>query len=164
MSAEVQTIDYAAVLADLKARRAAIDALIAGIEAGGLVGQSVTIVPVPGALALVGAASIVSSGNVEVHSDSFFGMSVVEATKKYLSMKKRPAPTPEVVDALKRGGIPTGSSENFSNTVAAGLSRSYSMGGGIVRVQRGTWGLADWYPNKPRKSAAKSANGESESD
>jgi hypothetical protein len=37
------------------------------------------------------------------------------------------------------------------NTVGSVLTRRFAQVGDIVRVGRGTWGLADWYPNRTFK-------------
>lgn len=85
-------------------------------------------------------------------------MTIPDAAKKFLAMKKRVQGTGDIAEALKRGGIQAGIQGNFPNTVGSVLNRNYMNGGGIVKVGRGTWGLADWYPNKPRKPTRPSAN------
>ncbi len=135
MNNEVNTgVDYTFVLADLKARRDALDKAIAAIEQ--ITGQSV-------------AGSVPQSGSVleEIRDDSFFGMSIPEATKKLLSLKKRAISTQEIAELLKQGGM-THTSENFANTVGSVLNRVHKNDGGIVNISRGKWGLAEWYPNR----------------
>lgn len=138
-------IDYAAVLADLEARRAQIDAAIAFIRP--LVGTSSALSPV-----VSGQVMPSANGTMELREDSFFSLSIPEAAKKFLSMRKRSATTPEIIDALRRGGQINASSNNYEKTVGSVLNRAHATGAGIVRVKRGTWGLAEWYPNKPKKS------------
>lgn len=147
MASETTTIDYAAVLADLKARRAQIDAAIAGLEAANLT-QAIGVTAVPLSADTSTIASTVAAG---LQRDSFFNLTVPDAAKKYLSIRKRAATTAEIIDALRTGGQASATGEGFSDTVTSGLHRSYKQGSGIVRVGRGTWGLAEWYPNKPRK-------------
>lgn len=157
METETNGIDYAAVLADLRAKRAKLDAAITGIETMlGLASESgESLSP-----AMSGA-----SGGTEVKSDSFFGMTIPEAAKKYLAMKKVPKSTVEITQALKSGGIQAGTQGNFGNTVGSVLNRNYTQGGGIVRIRRGVWGLAEWYPNKPRKpTKGQSSNNEDDNE
>jgi 7-keto-8-aminopelargonate synthetase-like enzyme len=147
------TIDYAAVIADLKARKAQMeaqfDAAIASIEAisNNPAIQAITAI---GALnaqtSTINGTASSSSGVVDIQNDTFFNMSMIAATRKYLGMKRRPASTPEIVEALRRGGIPTGGGENFATTLTTGLHREAGKEKAtLVKVQRGTWGLREWY-------------------
>lgn len=152
MASENGTVDYVAVLADLEAKRSQIDAAIAGISV--MLGQAAP----PASIGAQGAAGNSGGATAEIQPDSFFSLSIPDAAKKYLGMRKRTATTPEIVEALRRGGQQNAGSENYSITVGTVLNRAYTNGTGIVRVSRGTWGLAEWYPNKPRKPASKSAD------
>lgn len=149
MTSESSAVDYNAVLADLEARRAQLDAMIAGVQY--ILGQGAA----PGISSPPGPASV---QNGEIPSDAFFGLSIPDATKKFLAMRKRTATTPEVIQALSRGGQVNASSSKFGNTVGSVLARADANGAGIVRVSRGTWGLAEWYPNRARKSAGKTGS------
>lgn len=141
-----KTVDYEAVLADLIARRDKLNSAISGIES------------------MLGIASspTTSNRNVDhkndsiIQEDSFFGMTVLEAAKKYLAMGKKPMPVSSITDALKQGGylFQTG---NPLNTVQAVLSRSHSNSGDVVRVSKGTFGLAEWYSNRAKR---KKSNGD----
>jgi hypothetical protein len=130
-------IDYQKVLADLEEKKAKIEAAIEGIKV--MLGHSVT-----GPILNGGGSARADS----IPSDAFFGMSIVDAAKKYLRMVKSKRTTADIVAALERGGI-THSSKNFTNTVYAGLFRDEKQGGDIVRVGK-DWGLAEWYPGKRR--------------
>lgn len=130
-------VDYASVLVDLRARRDALDKAIAAIEP--LVGQ--------GTMATAGSASQITP--TKIRSDTFFGMSIPDAAKKYLAMSKKPRSTPEISAALLSGGM-TSVSGNFANSVGSVLNRQDKIGGDIVRVSRGLWGLAEWYPGRKR--------------
>jgi hypothetical protein len=137
-------VDYEAVLADLRARRAALDAAIASIEqivAGGI--------PAPSAQSRKEAREPVG----EIESDTFFNMTVPDASRKYLAMMRKPQTTVDIAAALERGGF-THQSEKFVNTVGAVLHRvSTSPNADVVKVSRGRWGLASWYgPKRPEKS------------
>lgn len=150
-------VDYAAVLADLEARKAQIDQAIAVIKA---------IMGMPAALAPSAVANGSATGPAagpEIAPDTFFGMSIPEAAKKFLAMRKRVCTTPEIVEALTRGGQVNAASDRFSNTVGSVLGRAHDNDAGIVRIGRGTWGLAEWYPNKPRKTKAQATSSEPES-
>ncbi len=146
MSSDPSGIDYAAVLADMEAKRAQLDAAIAGIR---------VMLGLPAGTAGVATPSPQPTNSAEIAPDSFFGLSIPDAAKKFLALRKRAATTPEIADGLQRGGQPNASSESFPNTVGSVLARVYANGAGIVRVARGTWGLAEWYPNKPRKPVPK---------
>jgi hypothetical protein len=154
MSSDPTNIDYAAVLADLEAKRDKLDAAIAGIR---------TMLGMPaGATTGATTGGGGNGGSTEIESDTFFSLSIPEAAKKYLGMRKKPATTPEIMEALKRGGQTNAGSEGFSNTLGSIMARVYNNGGGIVRVGRGTWGLAEWYPNKPRKPSGKNQKNDAE--
>lgn len=127
-------IDYKAVLADLKARRSALDQAIAAIEA--ILGEVPT--------------SLVNGGSIsqEIQPDTFVGLNIADATAKYLKMVGRPARTTETItEALQRGGL------NVSRaSVGTVLLRNHNRNEGeVVRVGRGLWGLAEWYPQRPRQ-------------
>lgn len=153
MSDASQGIDYAAVLADLEAKKATIEKAIAGIKV--MLGQPVGPAPADG---LAGTGTLPTSS--EVQPDSFFGLSIPDSAKKFLGMRRRTATTPDIAAALKKGGQPNSGSEGFQNTVGTVLARAYANGAGIVRVSRGTWGLAEWYPNKPRRPKSQDDSGD----
>ncbi len=140
-------IDYASVLADLKAKRDALDKAIAAIEQ--VTGQSAAI-----------GTSTGSGPSEEIRDDAFFGMSIPDATKKLLAIKKRPQSTSEIANLLVRGGM-TFSTDKVSNTVGSVLNRVHNSDGGIVNISRGKWGLAEWYPNR-RKNKKNGASEEVE--
>jgi hypothetical protein len=135
-----EEINYAAVLEDLKKRREKLDAAIAAIAL--ILGDP-------------NAAAIAPSGNGEdlvatVKSDSFFGMSVPDAIRKFLRMSKRPQKANIIAKALQDGGIHT-LSKNFYANVFTTLKRDPDF----VKVRK-EWGLAEWYPGRiPKKEDAK---------
>ncbi len=139
-------IDYAKVLADLTARRDALNAAIAAIEpiVNGTVSQPIA-----------SSRKSAKAETAEIQSDTFFNMTVPDATRKYLSMMRKPQSTPQIAEALERGGF-THQSEKFGNTVGAVLHRiAASSGGDIIKVSRGNWGLASWYGPKRSGSEPK---------
>ena len=86
-----------------------------------------------------------------IQSDTFFNLSIVDATKKFLAMRKGVATTVEITDALRRGGQINAGQETFPVTLTSILHRGYRQGAGVIRTGRGTWGLSEWYPNKAKK-------------
>lgn len=134
-----EKIDYSAVLADLVAKRDALNAAITAIEQ--MTGTAAS-------------SSTTTSGGkkaapTEVRSDTFFGMKFPEAAKAYLAIAKKPQSVKEIADALQRGGI-THQSSNFVNTMYTTLKREDDRGGDIIKVGK-SWGLAAWYPGRVRK-------------
>jgi len=133
-----QPMDYAAILADLEAKKAVIDSAIASVRAA----------MAAGALGVgegAGAATTPATTpfNGDIPRGLFFGKSIPEAAKLYLSMVKQKQSTADIVRALEEGGMET-TSDDFSATVNAGLFRASRKFGEIVRV-KGQWGLAGWY-------------------
>jgi predicted DNA-binding protein (UPF0251 family) len=146
-----ETIDYAAVLADLEAQRAAIDAAIAGVRRMLNLGAE-QVTP--------SAASMSKDQSTEVRSDSFFGMTMPDAITKFLSMAKRTQSVSEITQALQFGGFPT-TAKNLMPSVGSTLSRMKAAGD-VASVQ-GKWGLSSWYPGKRKAKletrATKAKNG-----
>lgn len=140
-----ENVDYGAVLADLKQRREQLDATIATIE------------QLAGTGALAGGQE--SSGNGEIRSDSFFKMTIPNAAKKYLRIKKQPQLAPEIARALEQGGY-THQSSDFTQTVATTLLRIWERNGTIVKLPDKRWGLGEWYGTpKPRRTKEAEAKG-----
>lgn len=134
-------IDYQEVLADLIAKRDKLDGAIAGIQAMlGLQGGS-GMPEEPGALKQSPQAQL----EARVESDSFFGMTVIDATVKYLRMVKKKQSIVEIARALEAGGL-THAASDFTATVRSMVHRESTKGDVIVKVGRGEWGLKEWYP------------------
>jgi hypothetical protein len=74
-------------------------------------------------------------------------MSIVDAAKKLLAAKRQPLRNPEIAALFKAGGLVLNSREP-ANTIGSVLTRRFSGAGDVVRVDRGTWGLKEWYPNR----------------
>ena len=136
-------VDYRRVIEKLKIQRDAltnaIDALNIFIKAG-----SLPDLPEPSEM----PAKPIDPASIP--DDAFFGLSIAEATKKYLSLVKKKQTIKEIAEALDRGGLPHTSS-NFLNTVGTMLNRSAVYDSELVRVGRGAWGLASWYGNRRPK-------------
>jgi len=157
MGTTSETIDYEAVLADLRSRRDQLNATIAGIEqlmgVGRFAGTSG-----PGAAngsggeasttESVAAASTGDQLPKEVQSDTFFNLSAVEGAKKYLRIVKRPTAMKEIHDALLAGGYLT-QSKNFYSNLYTAIMRNKEF----QKVGK-KWGLSEWYEGRrPPESA-----------
>jgi len=143
-----QEIDYAVVLLDLESKRAALDAAIAAVKAVlGLApadspgsGPGGALLPAPG-----------TDGPQEVVPGVFHGLSVSEAAKKYLEMKKVKQKTRALCDALLQGGIES-DSKNFYGNVYTTLSRNKDF------FRRGKyWMLTSWDPRRAAAASSKPA-------
>jgi hypothetical protein len=133
-------VDYQAVLADLKARRTRLDDLIAGIEA--VVGGSAEAVGVGESVSVkLGVGPMPS-----IHPDTFFGLGIGEAAKKYLKMVRRAQHTAAIADALGKGGL----KRPDVNVLSSILVRA-AKGREVTKVGKGMWGLAEWYPKPPKE-------------
>jgi hypothetical protein len=127
-------IDYAAVLADLEARRDQLELAIVTIKA--IIAQG-------------GGAPNTPTGGKVPH-DAFLKMSIPDATKKYLSFTRQKKDTQAIIDALEEGGLP----RSEYSTVYAVLRRREKQIGDIINL-KGDWALAEWYPNyKKSKSTS----------
>lgn len=158
MADESKGIDpYEAALADLYQRREQLNQAIGLLESirGGTVGAS------------AGTASGVSNGagagstKPETELGSLLGLSIVDAAKKLLAQHRRPLKNPEIATLFKQGGLHL-NSKDWTNTIGAVLTRRFQEIGDIVRVDRGTFGLKEWYPNRSfgKKDATKPESAE----
>lgn len=136
--------NYEAVLADLEAKRAAIDNAITVIKQ--VIGMAVDL---PAGVPAGEPLNKRTFKPDEIPSDAFFNMSVGDATRKYLSMVRQTRSTKDIVETLERGGL-THTSKNFYGTVHTALLRREKEPGDLIRVKR-KWGLSEWYPGA-RKS------------
>jgi hypothetical protein len=144
MSAESTSLDpYEAVLADLKAKRAQIDNMISVIEAFRS-GQAILGNPVTGAL------SVAPPDSPSEGPGAFLGMTIPDAARKLLAIRKQAMRNPDIAEALQAGGLHMNSAEP-ANTIGSVLTRRFNEVGDIVKVGRGTWGLKEWYPNRSFK-------------
>ncbi len=82
-----------------------------------------------------------------VADGEFFGQSATKATKALLAKlgRTRPLKTAEIFTAIMKGGVKIANTE----TLYKSLARSDEF----LRVAKGTWGLAEWYPERVRKNA-----------
>ena len=132
--------DYAAVLSDLRNRRAQLDAAIQALEA---------VVCVPGGAARSPAPKT-SVPDTKAATKSFVGLSVLDAAKSHLQRTGHSLRTTEILSGLQQGGVAlTGKSP--INSLGAILNSNLKKGAGIVRERRGVWALAAWHA--PRSEA-----------
>jgi len=144
-------LDYGAVLADLEAKRTALDQTIASLRS--LMGGGALAINANDSIAGMADNVSLSLHGGEVPAGAFHGKSVPEAAKLYLSLVKAKKSTREIAEALVKGGMES-NSKNFETTVAGGLYRIFNTTGEIVRV-KGAWGLATWWPAGVRASQEK---------
>ena len=99
----------------------------------------------------------------QIRSDTFFRMSITESVVKCLEINKRPMSTRDMAEMILSGGYIT-ESKRFANLVYTGLRRLADKGR-VVRLKKtGTWGLAEWYPNRPRPTKRNGSLGETSDD
>lgn len=153
----IEPLDYAAILADLEAKRAALEATIASLRSAislGALGQVGDLAPLgsgqgQGPTLLLGMSGI---GVGEVPAGAFHGKSIPEAAKLYLEIVKRKQTSKEIGEALRKGGMES-TSKNFQQMVHSVLDRARKANTGIVKLDRSHWGLAGWYPASLRVGA-----------
>ncbi|HEV8509301.1 MAG TPA: hypothetical protein VGQ48_02500 [Gemmatimonadales bacterium] len=87
-----------------------------------------------------------------IRSDEFFRMSIREAVRRYLNIMKSPQGPKTIMEALMAGGLLT-ESKNFYTTLWTALKRM-EADQELVNTRTG-WGLADWYPSRPKPDDAK---------
>jgi hypothetical protein len=137
-----EPVDYTAILADLEAKKAALEQTIASFRqamAAGALGQTSSDTLVPSL-----AAPSVTGG--EVPAGAFHNKSIPEATRLYLEIVNKKQNTRDIAEALLKGGMESTRPKNFVNIVLAGLNRARkSPASGIVKLGS-QWGLASWYP------------------
>jgi hypothetical protein len=125
-------INYEAVLADIDARIAKLQATRAGI---------VDLMALTGTVPTGGPSG-------KIPHDAFLGMSIPDATKKYLSMTRQKKDTQAIIDALEQGGLP----RSVYSTVYAVLRRREKQIGDIIN-EKGDWALAEWYVHRRKGKA-----------
>lgn len=137
---------YEAVLADLRAQRDKIDQTIAVLTS--LRGGS--SVPFAGVTAPISPRepSVVETAGM------FLGMSITDATKKLLALRKRTMGNADIARELQAGGLAMNSKDPI-NTVGSVLTRRFHEVGDVVKVGRGIWGLKEWYPGRTFKPNGK---------
>ena len=142
----LEQLDYTAILADLEAKKAALEATIASIRSAlslGTLGQSGDVPPSLNGTVINTYGSPITG--TEVPAGAFLGKSIPDAAKLYLAIVKKKQTSREIAEALKRGGMES-TSKNFFGNVHSILDRARKQNTGIVKLDRSHWGLAEWYP------------------
>jgi hypothetical protein len=136
MSTESEGFDpYAVVLADLKAKRDQIDQAIQAIES------------VRSGIPLT-RTNPMAPESAPNDAGAYLGMSISDATKKLLSIRKQAMSNADIATALKQGGLVMSVNTDPQNTIGSVITRRFQQVGDIVKVGRGVWGLKEWYPNR----------------
>lgn len=142
MSTESAPLDpYDAVLLDLRAKRDQINQAIAAIEA--LRGNA----PASAAVRAAEPAIVETAG-------MYLGMSIVDATKKLLALRKETLGNVEIARAIQAGGLVLTGADPV-NVVGSVLTRRFNQVGDVVKMGRGIWGLKEWYPGRNFKPPMK---------
>jgi DNA-directed RNA polymerase delta subunit len=134
---------YDAVLADLHAKRDEIESAINTILF--LQGSGSAVTSTANAN---GAVRATRAGAIP--SNAFFGMSLVDAAKKYIELSQAKRTLAQIVKGLEEGGMPP----QKRDTVYAALRRRESTVGDVMRVGE-EWGLKDWFAGISVGEAAK---------
>jgi hypothetical protein len=129
---------YDAVIADLEAKRDQMTAMIENLKQLKGLANSVLVAGM--------AVAPVVNASTSISHDAFFGMSLPDAARKYLSVVKKTVPHPQLCDALLDGGFKT-SATNFREVVRSALSRHPDF----VKINS-QWGLSEWYGKRGRKA------------
>lgn len=82
---------------------------------------------------------------VTIHPDTFFGLSIIEASKKFLKLARRAQHVTAIAAALEQGGL-----KRPSDNVMSGILVRAAKGCEVTKVGKGMWGLSDWYPKPPK--------------
>jgi hypothetical protein len=149
-----ETIDYTTIIADLEAKKSALDAAINAFrlaQAIGALGQALESASVP---SLVAASSVAG----EVPAGAFLGKSIPEAAKLFLAIVKSKQTSRDIAAALLKGGIES-RSKSFGTQVHSILDRASKSGSGIVKLDRSHWGLVEWYPAGVRAGLSQEKRG-----
>lgn len=138
-----QTDIYEAVINDLEAKIASLQMTVDNLK---------NVRGMTSALTATSSIQVNSprQSNTDVFAnDAFFGMSISEGAKKYLSSVKKTATVAVITEALLKGGLKSAAT-NMKENVRAILGRHPDF----VRIN-GEFGLADWYPGrKPLKKVS----------
>src|ERR1700678_661330 len=139
-----QPFDYLAIVADLEAKKAAIEATLASLRsamATGALGQSGDA---PATTFLGGSPSAPMYGG-DIPDGAFLNKGIPEATKFYLEIVKKKQTSSEIAAALRKGGMESTSSD-FIGVVKAGLNRARKLPSSPLLKLGSHWGLKSWYP------------------
>jgi len=93
------------------------------------------------------SAPRISVGSVRIVPGEFFNQSQTEAAAAYLRKVKHAIPVDQILEALKAGGVKFDGSDPKTNlyTVLVRTTKKF------VLVSPNTFGLMEWYPDRPKK-------------
>lgn len=131
-------INYAAVLADMQAKRAQLDSAIAAIK---------VLIQQTGVMAATAPPLPRIAGLSQVPPRAFVGLSVSAAVRQLLEMMQRRMSVREIMQGLQAGGLKPSKYRN----VYAILRQREADKADIIKVDR-QWGLAEWNPEFPPRS------------
>lgn len=105
----------------------------------------------PSAKPAGGRPSVAASNDLREHGKPYLGMSILEASRKYLKQVQEPKAPSEIAEALYQGGVHSRSND-FNGIVRTTLfKRGHEVG--IEKFGKGKWGLQDWRPGRTRSAA-----------
>src|SRR5262249_31902142 len=131
-------INYAAVLADLEAKRAEIDSAIAAIK---------IIIRQTGAMAATAPPVRRIASLSQIPPKAFVGFSTSVAAYRLLEMMQHRLSMKEIMQGLQAGGL----KPNKYRNVYAILRQREAYKADVINVNA-KWGLAEWNPEIPPRS------------
>jgi len=134
----ITPINYAAVLADLEAKRAQLDSAISSIK---------IIVAQTGIMAATAPPLPRIAGLSQVPPRAFVGLSISAAVRQLLEMMQRRMSVREIMRGLQAGGLKPSKYRNVYSI----LRQREADKADIIKVDR-RWGLAEWNPELPPRS------------
>jgi hypothetical protein len=151
---EPQALDYlAAILADMEAKKVALENAMAGIRTAiaiGALGPTGDFQGLPTA-----SLPLAASGTfTDLPRGAFLGKTAREAITLYLSTIRKKQTNKEIAQALQEGGLV--SAGDFDKYVTSALFR-LKQDNVLLRFEDG-WGLAEWYNEAFRTKVAASNN------
>jgi hypothetical protein len=134
-----EKLDYTSVIADVEAKIAAWQAVLASLRSA--------LALVQGSEGDLSLAAPTSSGDlgmpIDLPEGAFYGKSIPACVELYLSAAKKKKTNKEIAAGLKEGGVESNAS-NFENVVTGALF-GLKKAGKVLRFKDG-WGLSEWYP------------------
>ena len=147
MAEQATDISATALLAKLEDEVAAKLQAIAGIRAAlGLPGWSGAGRATPAAQGEPNRDRDIGNGGV-IRPDQFFRKSIPNAIRDYLTIVRKPQSPKAITDGLREGGLLSNAKKFYSNITTA-IGR-LEAAGVLVNTPNG-WGLAEWYPSRPK--------------
>lgn len=132
-------INYAAVLADLEAKRVELDSAIAAIKV--LLRQTGSMAATTSPVPRISSLS-------QVPPNAFVGLSISRSVRMLLEMTQRRLSVKEIQQGLETGGL----KPNAYRNVYSILRGREAYQADIIKVDR-RWGLAEWNPEIPPRSS-----------